>query len=79
MDSLENGILEPGKVAPKNDRNGVPKVALMMEVHPPRRDDLQPSYEQTVQSDDTNAEAHGWYSSMSECPRSNPLTNAHKD
>jgi hypothetical protein len=35
----------------------------MVNVEPPRREDLQPSYAQTLHGDD--AGAHGWYGSMS--------------
>lgn len=38
--------------------------APMVNVQPPRRDDLQPSYAQTLVDDDFGS--HGWYGSMSE-------------
>jgi erythrocyte band 7 integral membrane protein len=37
----------------------------VIKVQPPRREDLQPSYAQTLQGE-TEAESHGWYGSMSE-------------
>ncbi|KAI9791188.1 MAG: hypothetical protein M1816_004180 [Peltula sp. TS41687] len=37
--------------------------APMVNVQPPRRDDLQPSYAQTLVDDDSSA--HGWYGAMS--------------
>jgi hypothetical protein len=43
---------------PRHGENGVIKV------QPPRREDLQPSYAQMLQGE-TEAEAHGWYGSMS--------------
>jgi erythrocyte band 7 integral membrane protein len=43
---------------PRSGQNGIIKV------QPPRREDLQPSYAQTLQGE-TEAETHGWYGSMS--------------
>ncbi|KZF25255.1 hypothetical protein L228DRAFT_207571 [Xylona heveae TC161] len=36
----------------------------MLAVQPPRREDLQPSYAQTIRSETEDASAHGWYGSM---------------
>ena len=37
----------------------------IMNVKPPRREDLQPSYAQTLVGE-SDASAHGWYGNMSE-------------
>lgn len=37
----------------------------IIKVQPPRREDLQPAYAQTLQGDNDDAAAHGWYGSMS--------------
>jgi hypothetical protein len=37
----------------------------LVEVQPPRLSDLQPRYASTIQHDDSNPEAHGWYASFS--------------
>ncbi|KAL8948983.1 MAG: hypothetical protein Q9222_004871 [Ikaeria aurantiellina] len=36
----------------------------IIKVEPPRREDLQPAYAQTLQGDHDDAAAHGWYGSM---------------
>jgi len=36
----------------------------VVKVQPPRREDLQPSYAQVMQGNETEAEMHGWYGSM---------------
>ncbi|KAI4216364.1 MAG: hypothetical protein LQ351_001374 [Letrouitia transgressa] len=36
----------------------------IIKVQPPRREDLQPAYAQTLQGDNDDAAAHGWYGSM---------------
>lgn len=46
--------------------NGVgfrPQHGGIIKVQPPRREDLQPSYAQTFQTEDL--ETHGWYGAMS--------------
>jgi hypothetical protein len=68
MDSSTNGFLDHGEAATKPDLDVSPKVDLMKGVHALRREDLQPSYVQTVDGNDTNVEAHGWYSGMSTLP-----------
>ncbi|KEF60845.1 uncharacterized protein A1O9_02407 [Exophiala aquamarina CBS 119918] len=40
-----------------------PQNGPLIKVQPPRREDLQPSYAQTLQGD-TDIETHGWYGSM---------------
>lgn len=37
----------------------------IIKVQPPRREDLQPAYAQTLQGDNDDAAAHGWYGAMS--------------
>lgn len=49
----------------------------LIKVQPPRREDLQPAYAQTLQGDHDDAAAHGWYGSMSTLHRSPPFTTAH--
>lgn len=41
-----------------------PQNGGVIKVEPPRREDLQPSYAQTLQGD-TDPETNGWYGSMS--------------
>jgi hypothetical protein len=65
MDSSTNGFLDHGEAATKPVIDVSPNVDLMKGVHVPQREDLQPSYVQTVDGSDTNVEAHGWYSGMS--------------
>ncbi|KAL5049245.1 hypothetical protein BDW71DRAFT_166848 [Aspergillus fruticulosus] len=36
----------------------------LVEVQPPRLSDLQPRYASTIEHDDSNPEAHGWYASF---------------
>ena len=50
------------------DVNGIARAQInhndgMVLVQPPRREDLQPSYAQHLEGDDTAA--HGWYGGMS--------------
>lgn len=40
----------------------------LINVQPPRREDLQPAYAQTLQGESEDAGSHGWYGSMSMCP-----------
>ena len=51
----------------------------LINVQPPRREDLQPAYAQTLQGESEDAGTHGWYGSMSTLPslinRSPPLTS----
>ena len=37
----------------------------LINVQPPRREDLQPAYAQTLQGESDDAGSHGWYGSMS--------------
>lgn len=37
----------------------------LIKVQPPRREDLQPAYAQTLHGDTDDAAAHGWYGAMS--------------
>ena len=37
----------------------------LINVQPPRREDLQPAYAQTLQGESEDAGSHGWYGSMS--------------
>lgn len=40
----------------------------LINVQPPRREDLQPAYAQTLQGESEDAGSHGWYGSMSILP-----------
>ena len=48
-------------------RNGAPGGGdnRLINVQPPRREDLQPAYAQTLQGESEDAGSHGWYGSMS--------------
>jgi hypothetical protein len=46
-----------------------PQNAGIIKVQPPRREDLQPSYAQTLQGESDDASQHGWYGSMSMSPK----------
>ncbi len=47
-------------------RNGnVGGNGALINVQPPRREDLQPAYAQTLQGESEDAGTHGWYGSMS--------------
>lgn len=57
-----------GKSAASTDafRNGAGQGnANLINVQPPRREDLQPAYAQTLQGESEDAGTHGWYGSMS--------------
>ena len=55
-------------------RNGAPGGEnRLINVQPPRREDLQPSYAQTLQGESEDAGSHGWYGSMSKLPPSTLL------
>lgn len=48
------------------DTRGASTIAAnMLAVQPPRREDLQPAYAQTLQGESEDAATHGWYGSMS--------------
>lgn len=53
-------------------RNGAPgggeANGRLINVQPPRREDLQPAYAQTLQGESEDAGSHGWYGSMSMLP-----------
>lgn len=48
-------------------RNGAPggNDGRLINVQPPRREDLQPAYAQTLQGESEDAGSHGWYGTMS--------------
>lgn len=48
-------------------RHSPPHDSPMVSVQPPRREDLQPSYAQTLVGESDQG-SHGWYGSMSKCP-----------
>lgn len=41
------------------------QISSAIRVQPPRREDLQPAYAQTLQGESEDAATHGWYGSMS--------------
>lgn len=53
---MSNGFRPSGPGAPG---------AGLINVQPPRREDLQPSYAQLLQGESEDATTHGWYGSMS--------------
>ena len=60
--------MDNGKAPAQNGfRNGAPGGATggVISVQPPRREDLQPAYAQTLQGESEDAGSHGWYGSMS--------------
>jgi len=63
-----NGTTASGKtpVHERDDRQPYHERRLV-NVQPARVDDLQPKYAQTIQHDEENPEAHGWYASCSKC------------
>ncbi len=60
--------MDNGKAPASNGfRNHAPAGAPggLINVQPPRREDLQPAYAQTLQGESEDAGSHGWYGSMS--------------
>ncbi len=64
MESLQTGSMPNGKVS-ANNLGFRSKNSGVIQVQPPRREDLQPSYAQTLHGDESEAEMHGWYGGMS--------------
>lgn len=64
MDSPRISGADNGKTTPPNPVGFRPQNGGIIKVQPPRREDLQPSYAQTLQGDH-DVETHGWYGSMS--------------
>ena len=69
MAAMDNGKA-PLPAANGNFRNGAPggETNRLINVQPPRREDLQPAYAQTLQGESEDAGSHGWYGSMSMLP-----------
>ena len=67
----ENGkgaATPPVGFRPSNGRptHGAPApINGLINVQPPRREDLQPAYAQILQGESEDAGTHGWYGSMS--------------
>ena len=57
--------MDNGKAPVSEHRNGAPGGHNVINVQPPRREDLQPAYAQTLQGESEDAATHGWYGSMS--------------
>ncbi|KAI4226488.1 MAG: hypothetical protein L6R36_003143 [Xanthoria steineri] len=49
---------------PNGARNQGANGNSLIKVQPPRREDLQPAYAQTLQGDNDDAAAHGWYGAL---------------
>jgi len=65
MESPPNGSMENGTGKSTGPTVGFrPQNAGVIKVQPPRREDLQPSYAQTLQGDNDNEATHGWYGAM---------------
>ncbi len=62
-------VTSNGKANSSNQNPGAigfrPTNGGIVKVQPPRREDLQPSYAQILEGNETHAETHGWYGSMS--------------
>lgn len=54
-----NGGSRTGNVGPAAVNTSI------VNVQPPRREDLQPSYAQTLKGETEDAGSHGWYGTMS--------------
>ena len=68
MASTTAGTMENGKApVPANGNNEFRnnQISSTIRVQPPRREDLQPAYAQTLQGESEDAATHGWYGSMS--------------
>lgn len=62
------GTVENGKAPMPPNGNGEfrnNQISSAIRVQPPRREDLQPAYAQTLQGESEDAATHGWYGSMS--------------
>lgn len=66
---MDNGKAPISQTGHKSNGAGGPGAAgnNLLNVQPPRREDLQPAYAQTLQGESEDAVTHGWYGSMSEC------------
>jgi len=66
MATMDNGKAPaPKDTHYRNGANLGGANAGMISVQPPRREDLQPAYAQTLQGESEDAGTHGWYGSMS--------------
>lgn len=70
MDSPRSDMITSnGKAGSSNQNPGAigfrPTNGGIVKVQPPRKEDLQPSYAQVLEGNETHAETHGWYGSMS--------------
>jgi len=61
-------ITSNGKANSSNQNPGAigfrPTNGGIVKVQPPRKEDLQPSYAQVIEGNETHAETHGWYGSI---------------
>ncbi len=63
IDPMENGKAPVPANGNSEFRNN--QISSAIRVQPPRREDLQPAYAQTLQGESEDAATHGWYGSMS--------------
>ena len=61
--STLNGTRSSAQKAPRS-AGGATGNGPLVKVQPPQREDLQPSYAQKIQHDDTNPSNNGWYAKM---------------
>jgi len=76
MDSPQTSTVDAGKASASHDTGFRPHDNGIIKVVPPKREDLQPSYAQILQGE-TEAEAYGWYGSMSTYYLSPPVSRPH--
>lgn len=68
MDSPQTSTMDNGKTASPSNGHATgfrPQNGGVIKVQPPRREDLQPSYAQTLQGESEDTNTNGWYASMS--------------
>jgi erythrocyte band 7 integral membrane protein len=68
MDSPRTSTMDNGKTTSPTNGHAAgfrPQNAGVIKVQPPRREDLQPSYAQTLQGESEESNTNGWYGSMS--------------
>lgn len=68
MDSSYTSTVDNGKTASPSNGNAAgfrSQNGGIIKVQPPRREDLQPSYAQTLQRESDDPETNSWYGSMS--------------
>lgn len=77
MHDSDDQVKTNGGTSPNNGVGFRPQNGGVIKVQPPRREDLQPSYAQTLQGDEEAT--HGWYGGMSKsccATRRKPYANS---